>query len=195
MTYARPTGVTCPKHELPTVVTQSGLQHVCVQPDCDFSVRLQGPRKADAEMTKPENNDQDRKKKIDEVVAKKKAAAAASPPPKPADAPKPKKTEKETPPAKVAKKGADAELDANVKKGKKPDDPDMMSVSDVARSLGLDPKRARAKLRASGMAATEGRWEKVKRGSKKYQELVALLAPPDEPEEEEEEETEEEDDE
>lgn len=61
----------------------------------------------------------------------------------------------------------------------KKEDDDMVSVSEIARGLGIDPKRARAKLRAGGASATDGRWPKVKRGSKRYQELVDLLTPAD----------------
>jgi hypothetical protein len=211
VTYARPTGIPCPKHELPTVVTQSGLQHVCVIPDCDFSVRLQGPRREDEKVMSPKaplatvsnpNDKAARKAAIDEAIAKKKAKQAEEP--APADDPPAKKKVKDgaNPPAKAKKPkaapeaGADAELDQAVSKKKaekKADDPDMVSVSDIARELGLDPKRARAKLRAAGQAATEGRWPKVKRGSKKYQELVAMLSPePADEEENEEEEDEEE---
>lgn len=188
----RPPGVMCPVHNVPTAVTQSGLQHVCVQPDCEFHVRLQGPQKAEMTMSPkaplasvPNNADKAaRKAAIDEAVAKKKAAKPDPTPPPPAE--KPKKAKADAPPKADAKPKAE--------EPKKEDD-DMMSVSDVARELGLDPKRARAKLRAGGQAATEGRWPKVKRGSKKYQELVALLAPEPAEEEEEEEESEEEEDE
>ena len=118
-----------------------------------------------------------RKAAIDEAVAKKKAAKA-DPPAEPA----PKKKAKADPPADQPTKKA--------KKEEPKEDDDMMSVSDVARELNIDPKRARARLRAAGQAATEGRWPKVKRGSKKYQELVALLSP--EPSDDDEEEADEE---
>lgn len=190
----RPPGIMCPVHNVPTAVTQSGLQHVCTIPDCEFYVRLQGPQKASDQMSPKAPlatvaNPSDkaaRKAAIDEAVAKKKAA---KPEPQPEAKPngQPKKKAKADPPA--------DDPPAPTKKAKKAEEPkeddDMMSVSDVARELGIDPKRARAKLRAGGQAATEGRWPKVKRGSKKYQELVALLAP--EPADDEEEEEQEED--
>ena len=100
-----------------------------------------------------------REKAIAEAVAKKKAnGGPADPPPKTG------------PPKKVKEDPAPKKPEA-----KKEEDEDMMSVSDVARELGLDPKRARARLRAAGQAATEGRWPKVKRGSKKHQELITML--------------------
>lgn len=54
---------------------------------------------------------------------------------------------------------------------------DEISVSDVARELKIDPKRARARLRTAGKESTEGRWAKFKRGSKAHQELVEFLRP------------------
>jgi hypothetical protein len=88
------------------------------------------------------------------------------------------------------RKKADAELDAAVRKPEKAKkDPTMVSVSQVAQELGLDPKRARARLRAAGKAANEGRWPLVKIGSAEHAQLVALLTPapkaePDEDDEE-----------
>lgn len=58
----------------------------------------------------------------------------------------------------------------------KPDDDGMLSVSDIARELGLDPKAARSKLRKARGKATEGRWPKVERDSKEFNELVAILS-------------------
>lgn len=75
-----------------------------------------------------------------------------------------------------AARGADAELDEAVRPKKAAKDPSMLTVGDVARELGLDPKRARARLRASGASAVEGRWPKVKRGSKEHDALVATLS-------------------
>lgn len=76
------------------------------------------------------------------------------------------------------KKKADAEMDENVKPKKKAKDPNELSVSDVASECGVDPKRARARLRAAGKTAIEGRWPTVKRGSKEHDELVGILNPP-----------------
>lgn len=117
-----------------------------------------------ATVSNPKDKDA-RRKAIDEAAAKVKAAKKDAPTPAPEPAKK-----KEKAPEPEAKK-----------------DDDMLSVSDVARELGLDPKRARAKLRAKGQAATEGRWPKVKRGSKKHQELVEFLTPDDEEKSEDEE--------
>lgn len=77
-------------------------------------------------------------------------------------------------PKKVVK-AITAALDAA--EGKASDD-NMLSVSDVAREMGIDPKVARAKLRRMGQAATEGRWAKVKRDSREHKALVAALTPP-----------------
>lgn len=99
----------------------------------------------------------------------------------------------------AAKKKADKELDKGVADAKKPKrkekDPDMLSVSDVAREVGIDPKRARAKLRGIGKSASEneGRYSLVKRGSKEHHALRDLLTP--EAEEAPEDEVEEEDEE
>jgi hypothetical protein len=118
-------------------------------------------------MVKAENNDHARKKQIEEVMTKKKKAQVDNPSP-PAD---PKPDGKAKPDGKTK-----PETTTPAKKPEKKED-DMLSVSDVCRELGIDPKRGRAKLRAAGQAATEGRWPKVKRGSKKWQELIALLQP------------------
>jgi hypothetical protein len=77
---------------------------------------------------------------------------------------------------------SDAELDAGVAAAAKPKkaakDPNLLSVGDVARELGIDPKRARSRLRASGGAAVEGRWPKVRRDSDEHKALIAALSPP-----------------
>lgn len=162
-------GVPCPKHELPTVVTQSGLQHVCVKPDCDYSVRLQGPLRGDPEMTKDDK--EKRKSEIDQFVKTKQAAKNA-----PATNNKPKEH-------KVVEK---------TKTEKVKEDASLLSIAQIAAELGLDPKRARAKLRAAGQSATEGRWPKVKRDGKEHKMLVALLTPEPADDDEEDEEEEEE---
>lgn len=75
----------------------------------------------------------------------------------------------------------DKELDASVavasdkRKAKRLADPTMLTVSDVAREAGVDPKHARARLRAAGKAAVEGRWSKVKRDSDEHKELANLI--------------------
>lgn len=84
-------------------------------------------------------------------------------------------TEKPTS-AQDVQKGADKELDANVKpKKKEKADPNLLSVSDVARNIGMDPKQARAKLRRDGSRAPDGRWPKVRIDSQEYQALVSFL--------------------
>lgn len=77
---------------------------------------------------------------------------------------------------------ADKELDANVvaasveKKAKKPaKDPNFLSVSDIAREFGIDPKRARARLRASGKAAADGRWPLVARDSAEHLAMSTII--------------------
>lgn len=94
--------------------------------------------------------------------------------------------QKRSAPAKAAaveaEKAVDKELDATVvaasveKKAAKPaKDPNFLSVSDIARELNIDPKRARARLRASGRAAAEGRWPLVTRGSEEHVALSTII--------------------
>lgn len=68
---------------------------------------------------------------------------------------------------------------------KPPVDPNLLSVSDIARELEIEPKAARAKLRRVKGKASEGRWPKVKRDSKEYKEIVEILSAEPEVEEEE----------
>jgi len=56
-----------------------------------------------------------------------------------------------------------------------PPDPNLLSVSDVAKELGMEPKAARAKLRRAKGKAQDGRWPKVTRDSQEHKDLVALL--------------------
>lgn len=155
---------------------------------------------------KPHLTEDDRKKAIDNFVkAKKKSVDSTATDVKPAKVPPTKipaaanvttgKSKKELRKANEAKRddvdtvtvkaskeskvkaAVDAELDESVKPKKKEVDPNLLSVSDVARELGLDPKRARAKLRSAGQSSNEGRWSKVKRDSKEHKELVAMLTP------------------
>lgn len=182
------TGIPCPKHELPMLITRSGLQHVCVIPDCDQHVRLQGPHREDRAVTKEE-----RKREIDEFVKrkqeeKKSDVQGVTPGKKPttkipaelnATSGKSKKQLRRENEERRAAEGHDDEVDEVVRAPKKKDpkkDPSMLSVSQIAQELGLDPKRARAKLRAAGQSATEGRWSLVKRDSKEHKQLVALLS-------------------
>lgn len=62
---------------------------------------------------------------------------------------------------------------------KKTEPTDELTISDIARELKLDPKRARAALRAAGKKAVDGRWPTVKRDSKAHLDIVALLTTTD----------------
>lgn len=96
--------------------------------------------------------------------------------------------QKRSAPAKAAaveaEKAVDKELDTSVTKAsvakkekaaKPAKDPNFLSVSDIARELNIDPKRARARLRASGRAAAEGRWPLVTRGSEEHVALSTII--------------------
>lgn len=50
-----------------------------------------------------------------------------------------------------------------------------LSVSDVAREVGVDPKKARAALRRAGKGADGKRYATVQRGSDEHAALVLLL--------------------
>jgi hypothetical protein len=61
---------------------------------------------------------------------------------------------------------------------KKPTDktkPEELTVADVARELGVDPKKARAALRAAGMKATKGRWPAFRRGSVQHRKVLCAI--------------------
>lgn len=85
-----------------------------------------------------------------------------------------------------AREGADEEMDENVaaaadKPKKKEKDPNVLTVGDVAREEGADPKRVRSRLRAGackiiGETAVEGRWPKIKRDSDEHKALVKMIA-------------------
>lgn len=90
----------------------------------------------------------------------------------------------------AAMKDGDKELDASVAKAsvakkekatKPAKDPNFLSVSDIARELGIDPKRARARLRASGKAAADGRWPLVARGSEEHVAMSGIIKGDDKP--------------
>lgn len=160
----------------------------------------------------PKLTDEQRKAAIEDVVARKKAAEAkSSEPPKGSKAEKlkqatspgvvkPSKPERKVKIPKALNEGRvddtdtvtedptsamDDEVEENVKKPKKTKvekDPSMLTIGDVARALGLDPKAARRRLRATGQSAQDGRWPKVKRGSKEHDALIVALQPEDEPE-------------
>ncbi len=53
---------------------------------------------------------------------------------------------------------------------------DTLTVSVVAREVGIDPKAARAVLRAAGRTAKDGRWPTVERGSAEHVALKLILA-------------------
>ena len=67
--------------------------------------------------------------------------------------------------------------------GKKPQAPEgYITVADIARERGIDPKAARAKLRrAKNSKAPDGRWPAVKVNSDEYNELVAIFMSVDRP--------------
>ena len=52
---------------------------------------------------------------------------------------------------------------------------EMLTVADVDREQGVDPKKARAALRAAGMKAKDGRWPTFKRGSKMHQQVLGSI--------------------
>lgn len=57
------------------------------------------------------------------------------------------------------------------------DTPTLLSISDIARRLKMDPKVARAKMRRHDKGADGGRYARVQEGSQAYQKIVALLKP------------------
>lgn len=73
-----------------------------------------------------------------------------------------------------------AEAQTTAKKSK---DPNALTVSDVAKEVGIEPKVARARLRRHGFLgstrATDGRWPTVVRGSDEHKALRDLLAADD----------------
>ena len=50
-----------------------------------------------------------------------------------------------------------------------------LTVADVAREHNVDPKKARAALRAAGMKAKDGRWPTFARGSKMHQQVLGAI--------------------
>lgn len=52
---------------------------------------------------------------------------------------------------------------------------EMLTVSDVAREQGVDPKVARAALRAAGKKAKGRRWPTFRRGSRTHREVLAAI--------------------
>lgn len=50
-----------------------------------------------------------------------------------------------------------------------------LTISQIAASISMDPKVARAKLRRKGMGANEGRWPTFKKDSDEHADIVKLL--------------------
>lgn len=61
------------------------------------------------------------------------------------------------------------------KRGPQPKDDGLLSVSDIAREIGIDPKVARAKLRRYGEKAEDGRWPRVKPNSKDHKAMIDTM--------------------
>jgi len=79
------------------------------------------------------------------------------------------------PPPKVAKK-APAVKTAVTTKAPPVDKADgLLSISDIAKSLNMDPKVARAKLRRNGLSSDDGRWARIKPDSKEHQEIIKTM--------------------
>jgi len=79
--------------------------------------------------------------------------------------------------AKDKEEGKKVEQAKSTKEAKAPKDANALSVSDVAREAGIEPKVARARLRKDGTRAPDGRWPMVQRGSEEHKRLLALFAP------------------
>lgn len=77
--------------------------------------------------------------------------------------------------AAAKKKPAKKKKPTGKKRGPQPKNDGLLSVSDIARELGIDPKVARAKLRRHGQKATEGRWPRVKPNSKEHKSMIDLM--------------------
>ena len=55
-------------------------------------------------------------------------------------------------------------------------DTNTISVANLARELGIDPKKARAKLRKAGWSAEGKRYPDVIRDSKQFDEVVDIIS-------------------
>lgn len=95
---------------------------------------------------------------------------------------KARRKEEEHPRTSAPVTATDLGIAAGIVKSKKPakkekpvKDANEMSVSDVARECGIEPKVARARLRKDGTRAPDGRWPTVVRGSDEHARLVALF--------------------
>lgn len=162
----------CPVHHLPMLTTHSGLQQVCQIYECEEHVRAEGPYERPIMKEKSE-------KHVTQTIA----PAKVSIPAKADKATRAKAIEEAIQKSKAAK-GDDAvaiiEKKLKKKAAPKAKDDGKMSVSDIARSCGVDPKRARARLRAAGLGAIEGRWPMIDKDSKLFKEYCAIIAPPEE---------------
>lgn len=167
VTFA-PNPARCTVHNLPMLATQSGLQQVCQDLDCEEHVRFDGPHE-EAPVVKMSK--EERQKLIEEAATKKaKEGTLKVTIPPPTKKAKVKKDE-------VTEAIEDADDEPAPKKAKKEKDPTMVSISDIAREAGIDPKVARSKLRKDGARAPEGRWQPVKRDGKEHKRLLALFTP------------------
>ena len=52
----------------------------------------------------------------------------------------------------------------------------MVSLKAMLDELGMDPKKARTRLRKEGHSATEGRYPDMEIGSKLYEEFLEILS-------------------
>ena len=52
---------------------------------------------------------------------------------------------------------------------------EMLTVADVAREQRMDPKKARAALRAAGMKAKDGRWPTFSRGGAVHRRVLGAI--------------------
>lgn len=52
---------------------------------------------------------------------------------------------------------------------------EMLTVTDVAREHGVDPKVARAALREAGMKRSKGRWSTFRRGSRMHRRVLGAI--------------------
>lgn len=167
----------CPTHDVALIPTKSGMQFCCPLNDCDFYTK-------DSNMSPvkpPAVTSKNRTAEIAAAMAKK-ASAKPAPTPAPAKAkpvviPAPKKKAPPAPPEveQEVQEAADAETDAKVVPAKKEKDPNELTVSDVAKEVGIEPKVARQRLRKDGTRAVDGRWPTVTRGSKEHAALKAKL--------------------
>lgn len=157
------------------------------------SINTYPKQESDMKVTIPANaTKEQRKAAIDEAAKKLQKAKPATPvakdaPASPAEAASNKKakddaalkarlaSKKDAAPKADAKPEPTPDAKAEPKPKKEKADPNLLSVSQVAQAIGMDPKQARAKLRKDGSRAPDGRWPKVRKDSKEYHELVSFL--------------------